>query len=76
MEAFLGRDHVGTSRQASGHIFVKRTTDDLCLRISDGENGHCPWYILVQHFAWCDNYLISELYRAVRITMLKTILVI
>ena len=46
------------------HLSREQQISDLCLNISEVENGHSPWYILVQYFAW--------LYRAVIITMLKT----
>lgn len=66
-----------SDRQILVHIFVKiKQISDLCLRVSEVENGHSPWCILVQHFSWCDDYLISESYRAVTITVLKTKLLI
>jgi len=66
-----GLDPVGKFRVI--HLSRRQQISDLRLRIFDGLS---PWYTLVQHFAWCDNYFISELYRAVMITMLKTKLVI
>lgn len=43
----------------SGHVFVKRTSDFWLTPDNFWiESGLSAWYVLVQHFAWCDINLI------------------
>lgn len=45
------------------YLSREQQISELCLRIYEAENGHFPCYILVQHFSWYDNYLMSKFYN-------------